>query len=206
MDPAVEALLAEYEAREATERQVRRDLTKEEMMAQREDFLISVGRNTGILLNILVKAAQAQTILELGTSFGYSTIWLAEAARATGGKVVSLDKAPKKQQYARAALSRAGLADFVEFKAGDALEILPAMSGPFDFVLVDLWKDLYVPCFDLFYPKLKPGAFIAADNMIMPEYWRTDAEAYRAHVRAQANIESILLPIGSGVELSRFTG
>lgn len=206
MDPAVEALLAEYEAREATERQVRRDLTKEEMMAQREDFLISVGRNTGILLNILVKAAQAQTILELGTSFGYSTIWLAEAARATGGKVVSLDKAPKKQQYARAALSRAGLADFVEFKAGDALEILPAMSGRFDFVLVDLWKDLYVPCFDLFYPKLKPGAFIAADNMIMPEYWRTDAEAYRAHVRAQANIESILLPIGSGVELSRFTG
>jgi predicted O-methyltransferase YrrM len=206
MDPAVEALLAEYEAREATEREIQRSLTKEEILVQRENFLISVGRETGMLLNILAKAAQARTILELGTSYGYSTIWLAEAARATGGKVISLDKAPRKQADARLALARAGLADFVEFKAGDALEIIPAMDGPFDFVLVDLWKDLYVPCFDLFLPKLKPGAFIAADNMIMPEYWRTDAEAYRAHVCAQPKIESILLPIGSGVELSRFTG
>jgi len=206
MDPAVEALLAEYEAREAAERQVQRGLTAKEMLVERENFLISVGHETGMLLNILAKAAQARTILELGTSYGYSTIWLAEAAGDSGGKVISLDKEPKKQQYARAALARAGLADFVEFKAGDALEILPTLSGPFDFVLVDLWKDLYVPCFDLFLPKLKPGALIAADNMLMPEHARADGKAYQEHVRAQPKIESILLPIGSGVELSRFTG
>ena len=176
------------------------------MQTRRDDFLIPVGRETGTVLNILIKAAQAKRILELGTSYGYSAVWLAEAARATGGKVVSLDVEPKKQRFAREMLAGVGLAEFVEFKAGDALKILPALSGPFDFVLVDLWKDLYMPCFDLFYPKLAKGAFIAADNMLMPEYARRDAEKYRKHVRAQPQIESILLPIGSGIELSRFTG
>jgi predicted O-methyltransferase YrrM len=206
LDPAVESLLQEFDKREEAEHALRRTLTTEEMLAQRNKFLISIGRETGTVLNILVKEAGFRRILELGTSYGYSTVWLSEAARATGGKVVSIDIDPEKQRSARDALARAGLDDFVEFKAGDALKILPELAGPFDFVLLDLWKDLYVPCLDLFYPKLAPGALIAADNMLMPEYWRADAARYSAHVRAKPNIESILLPLGSGVELSRYTG
>ena len=93
----------------------------------------------------------------------------------------------------------------VEFKLGDARESIAALAGPFDFVLLDLWKDLYIPCFDLFYPKLGAGAMVVADNMIFPEFSRTDAETYRKHVRANADILSVLLAVGSGIELSRCT-
>jgi predicted O-methyltransferase YrrM len=132
-------------------------------------------------------------------------VWLAEAARATGGKVTTLDVHAGKQEYARKELSKAGLASFVEFKLGDARESIASLTTPIDFVLLDLWKDLYIPCFDLFYPKLSSGAMIVADNMIFPEFSRTEAEAYRKHVRAKPDLQSMLLPVGSGIEVSRCT-
>jgi predicted O-methyltransferase YrrM len=117
--------------------------------------------------------------------------------------VVSLDLVPEKQEYARTQLKRAGLTDYVEFRSGDALETIPEVSTPMDFVLLDLWKDLYIPCFDLFYPKLSPGAIVVADNMIYPESSNQHAEAYRHHVRARSGMQSILLQVGSGLEVSR---
>ena len=156
-------------------------------------------------MNLLIKEAKARTILELGTSHGHSTVWLAEAARVTGGKVISLDVHAGKQEYSRAALSSAGFADFAEFKLGDTRESIVALSGPIDFVLVDLWKDLYIPCFDLFYPKLGSGSMVIADNMIFVEFSRRDAEDYRRHVRAKADLRSGLRPVGSGIEVSRCT-
>jgi predicted O-methyltransferase YrrM len=138
----------------------------------------------------------------LGTSYGYSTVWLAEAARETGGRVASLELADYKAKYAREALERAGLADHVDIHLGSAVEILPRLAGPYDFVLIDLWKELYVACLDLVYPKLARGALIAADNMIYPEVSRADAANYQRRIR-QLEFDSVLLPIGSGVELSR---
>ena len=90
----------------------------------------------------------------------------------------------------------------MEIHVGSALETLPRLGGPFDFVLVDLWKDLYVKCLDLVYPKLSRGAFVAADNMIHPPEWRADVESYRLSIR-HLEFDSILLPVGSGIELSR---
>jgi predicted O-methyltransferase YrrM len=101
-------------------------------------------------------------------------------------------------------LAKAGLTAQVEFQLGEARDVIASLPGPFDFVLVDLWKDLYIPCFDLFYPKLSIGAFVAADNMLHPESARPDALAYRKHVRSKPHIASVLLPVGSGVELSRY--
>ncbi len=101
-------------------------------------------------------------------------------------------------------LTKAGLSAHVDFRLGDARETIKSLAGPFDFVLVDLWKDLYIECLDLFYPKLSPGAFFAADNMILPENYREDALKYRKHVRSKPKIDSLLLPVGSGVELSRY--
>jgi predicted O-methyltransferase YrrM len=72
-------------------------------------------------------------------------------------------------------------------------------------VLVDLWKDLYIPCFDLFHPKLGSGAMVVADNMIFPEFSRRDAEHYRRQLRAKSDLQSVLLPLGSGIEVSRCT-
>jgi len=107
--------------------------------------------------------------------------------------------------HAREQLRRAGLDSFVEFHVGDALETLRRLPGPFDFVLLDLWKDRYVPCLDLFHPKLSPGAFVAADNMIFPPSPEHQT-AYRDAVRAKGDLESMLLPVGSGVELSKKRG
>ena len=204
MDAAIAAVLAEYEKRGAEEHKLQLQGTMDEWLDRRDEFLIAVGPATGQLLNILAKSAKAKNLLELGTSYGYSTIWLAEAARATGGKLISLDKAASKQSYARAMLSKAGLSNYVDFHLGDALNTIASLPGPFDFVLVDVWKELYIGCFDLFYPKLSPGALIAADNMILPNNYREDALKYRKYVRSKPKIDSVLLQVGSGVELSRY--
>jgi len=202
MDEAVSRVLAEYEVRADAESRMIQSGDPRALNARRDEFLLPIGPDTGRVLNILIKSAEARSILELGTSYGYSTVWLADAARHTNGKVTSLELADYKARFARDALGRAGLANQVEIHIGSALELLPQLAGPFDFVLIDLWKDVYVACLDLVYPKLASGAFVVADNMIYPEYTRADAAAYQGRIR-QLEFDSILLPIGSGIELSR---
>jgi predicted O-methyltransferase YrrM len=200
----VDDILREYEARAAEEeRQIAQAYESNTMGQRRDEFLLAVGRSTATVLHILAAEAGATRLLEVGSSYGYSTIWLAHAARITGGKLTSLEKQPSKVAYARERLERAGLASYVDFRVGDALESLAALDGPFDFVLLDLWKDLYVPCFDLIYPKLSPGGIIVADNILFPESSRPMAERYQAHVRQQRGLETVLLPIGSGIEITR---
>ena len=206
MDEKIQAVLSEYEARAAKESPHIMQMSEEEWRRRRDEFMLSVGHDTGRLLNILAKGAGARRILELGSSYGYSTLWLAEAARKTGGTVFSLEINSMKQEYARATIAKAGLARHVEFLLGDALKTIAALDGPFDFVLLDLWKDLYVSCFDLFYPKLQPGAIVVADNMLRPVDYLPDALKYRRHVRSHSKIDSVLLAVGSGIELSRYGG
>jgi predicted O-methyltransferase YrrM len=200
MDDAVQAVFAEYDNRFAEEAAGRVGARRLSF----DDRSLPIGPEAGALLNLLIKGLRSRRILELGTSNGYSTLWLAEAARAVGGKVQTVEERPQKQDYARAALTKAGVAGAVEFITGDALQVLATAAGPFDFVLLDLWKDLYIPCLDLFYPKLAPGAVIAADNMIEPRGSRAEAAAYRRAVRAKPSMQSILLPVGQGIELSRY--
>jgi predicted O-methyltransferase YrrM len=204
MDAAIQQVLAELEQREVAENEIVAGLPLEEYMRRRDEFLIPIGNRAGMLLNILVKESRARRILELGVAYGYSTVWLAEAARENKGEVVSIEIVPHKLEIAHATLVRAGLSKYVDLRLGDASQIIPSLEGSFDFVLLDLWKELYIPSFDLFYPKLKSGAFIAADNMLFPERYRDHARAYRAHVRSKPGISSLLLPVGNGVELSRY--
>ena len=144
---------------------------------------------------------EAPTILELGTSYGYSGIWLAEAARASGGRLITMELHDYKSDFAREMASKAGLADAIDFKVGDAVEMIAELPDGIDFVLVDLWKDLYVPCLEAFFPKLKPGAIIVADNMLRPG--GEDVRRYGKAIRAKPGIASVLLPVGSGLEISR---
>jgi predicted O-methyltransferase YrrM len=205
IDRAVQQVLDEYEARSAAEEKRWHELEWNNFVIERDQFLLAVGPATGQLMNLLVKESEAKVILEIGTSYGYSTLWLAEAARETGGRVITLELHAEKQNYARERMARAGLADFVDFRLGDATKSLAELETNVDFVLLDLWKDLYLRCFDLFHPRLNPGAVVVADNMLFPETARTHASVYRKHVRSQADIQSILLPVGSGVEISRCT-
>jgi len=205
MDQAVRQVLDEYEARSVVEEKKWQELEPKNFVTARDQFLLAVGPATGQLMNLIIKETESKTILEIGTSYGYSTLWLAEAARETGGRVITLELHASKQEYARERLSRAGLATFVDFRLGEATESLAQLDTNVDFVLLDLWKDLYVPCFNLFYPRLNPGAIVVADNMLYPDSTRIHASAYRKHVRSHADIQSILLPVGSGLEVTRCT-
>src|SRR4051812_8820478 len=204
VDPVIERVLAEFERR--AEEEQRRTLAPGAPGTDLDDLLLSVGREAGTLLYLLATGAGSRRILELGTSYGYSTVWLAAAARATGGKVLSLELRDFKIEHARQALTRAGLSTRVEFYAGDCLETLQTLAGPFDFVLLDVWKDLYLPCFELIHPKLAPGAVVVADNMLLPGSVRPQAEAYRKRVREAGDLDSVLLDVGNGLEVSRKRG
>jgi predicted O-methyltransferase YrrM len=201
MDQAFDQVLARYTARMAEETRRIAD-APERIAAERDQLLLAVGEKVARVLHALIVASGATRILELGTSYGFSTLFLADAARATGGRVLSMDVAADKQAYARSELAQAGLDGFVDFAAGDAIELLREAEGPFDFVLLDIWKDLYVPCLEVLRPRLAPGALIAADNMLQPEAARPAAERYRTAVRESGEFQSVLLEIGSGVELS----
>lgn len=203
MDKAVTNVLAEYERRAQQESPLMQSLSEGELISRIDEFLISVGPDTGKLMHMLAISSNAQRMIEVGTSYGYSTVWLADAARATGGKVHSFELSTKKVEYARVQLKTAGLEGWVEFHVGDARETLAKFAEPMDFVLLDLWKHLYIPCFELVYPKLAPGAFLIADNMLQPALALEHAQAYRDLVGAKDDLDTVLLPIGSGVELSK---
>jgi predicted O-methyltransferase YrrM len=203
-DTKVLQVLSDYQKRVEQENVLRGKVSRQEWLSRRDEFLLEVGEAVGMLLNVFIRESRAKTILEVGTSYGYSTVWMAEAARATGGKVITLDLKADKQAHARGMLEKAGLAGYVEFRCGDALELIAKMAETIDLALIDLWKDVYIPCFDLILPKAAPGAIIVADNMIFPPDNQTLAAQYRAHVRRNPDIESVLLPVGHGIEISRY--
>lgn len=203
MDQAFEAVWAEYQERARREHD---ELGPPGAGGGRDQRLLAVGPEGAHLLSLIAHGMSRPYILELGTSYGYSTLWLAEAARATGGRVISLDVADYKQAYAGEMLAKAGLREVVEFRTGDALEIIPTLQDGFNLVFLDIWKDLYVPSLDLFYPKLAPGAVIVADNMLRPSYDRTNALAYRRHLRTKPRLQTLLLDVGQGLEVSKLDG
>lgn len=199
MDDKVLAVLDGYHQRIAAERGRQ---PQGGPRGSRDEFLLAVGPQTGQLINILAKSLEAPTILEIGTSYGYSGIWLGEAARAAGGRLITLELQDYKSAYAREKAAEAGLADYVDFRVGDALDLIAELDVGIDFVLLDLWKDLYLPCLEAFYPKLNSGAVIVADNMVRPG--GEDVQRYGMAVRAKPGISSVLLPVGTGLEVSRY--
>ncbi|KAA3621823.1 MAG: methyltransferase [Proteobacteria bacterium] len=206
MDPEILEVLGDYETRNAREEAAFADMTAADFAARLDEFLLPVGPATGSLLNLLAREAGARSILEIGTSYGYSTIWLAEAARATGGRVDSLELAAHKIAHARRALERAGLSGVVDLHEANAVDWICGGGGRFDFVLLDIWKDLYVPCLDACLPRLLPGAIVVADNMLEPKSVRFQAERFRRHVRSIEALDSVLLTVGSGLLVCRYEG
>jgi predicted O-methyltransferase YrrM len=203
MDDKATLVLAAYHERMREEHaQIRSGASSAGGGDWRDRVLLAVGPETGQLINIIASSLKAPNILELGTSYGYSGIWLADAARAAGGKLTTIELQDYKSAYAREMSVKAGLAEFVDFRVGDAVETIGDLPSGFDFVLVDLWKDLYTPCLDAFYPKLNPGAVIVADNMLRPG--GEEVRRYGRAVRAKPHMTSVLLPVGSGLEISRY--
>jgi predicted O-methyltransferase YrrM len=200
-NPAVDRVFAEYEKRNTDERAKAASLGAR-LFEHRDEFLLPVGREVGWFLHSLILAKRPARVLELGTSYGYSTLFLADAVTQIGGTLITMDLADYKQAAARAMIEKAGLSAVVQFRLGDAVVLIDADPGPFDLVLLDIWKDFYVPCLRAFYPKLADEGIIVADNMIEPAVVREDVRKYRAAVGSLPDMRTTLLPIGSGIELS----
>jgi len=127
---------------------------------------IAVAPNQGKLLNLLARLAGARTILEIGTLGGYSTIWLARALPA-GGKLVTCEYEPKHAEVAKANLARAGFGeDVVDIRVGAALDTLPTLTGPFDFVFIDADKVNLANYVRASLELARPGTAIVVDNVV----------------------------------------
>jgi predicted O-methyltransferase YrrM len=159
----------------------------------------NVEPETAKMLGVLVRAKRAERVLEIGTSNGYSTIWLADAAEATGGTVVTLDIDAERSAIARENIAHAGLAGFVEVRtedAGPALRTFPEKA--FDVVFLDAERDAYVGYWPDLVRTLAPGGLLAVDNVISHADELVD---FRAVVEADERVIAALVPIGAGVLL-----
>jgi predicted O-methyltransferase YrrM len=138
-------------------------------------------------------------LLEIGTSNGYSTIWLAWASRAIGGHISSIDREAYKQVLADANLRRAGLRDVVDLVCGDATQVVANLPGPFDFVFFDADRRSAPAQLALLVPKLTPDALVLADNVLShPD----EIAGYLAAVEALPQFEHLVVPIGKGLSLA----
>lgn len=154
-----------------------------------------------ILYDLIVERGFTRAV-EIGTSTGHSTIWIAWALSKTGGKVVTVEIDRRRYEQAQQNVAATGLSDYVEFVLGDAHEIVPALDGPFDFVFSDADKDWYINYFDALYPKLTANACFTAHN-VTERSWRGSARGYYEHVRQVEDMESYIHPRSrSGVAIS----
>ena len=165
------------------------------------ELYIPVSPEGGRLLYTLIRASRPATVVEFGTSFGISTIFLAAAVRDNGtGRVVSTELNAAKVARARANLAEAGLADVVTILAGDARETLADLPGPVGFVLLDGWKNLYLPVLRQLEPRLTAGALVVADDTVSMAAEMTD---YLAYVRDPAHgYLSVSFPESDGLEIT----
>jgi predicted O-methyltransferase YrrM len=168
-----------------------------------QDCYIPISADGGKLLYSLVRSARPDTVVEFGTSFGISTIYLAAAVADNGtGQVFGTELSARKVDAARANLAEAGVDAIATILPGDALQTLADVAGPIGFVLLDGWKDLCLPVLRLLEPKLSPGAIAAADDVT-----HTTLAEYLSYVRDPANgYVSVEFPVEDGIEISCWTG
>jgi predicted O-methyltransferase YrrM len=170
-----------------------------------KDCYIPVSRDQGRFLYLTARALDARRIVEFGTSFGISTLYLAAAVRDNGGGIViGSELQPSKHERALAHLQEAGLGEMAEVRLGDAMETLKEVPEPLDLVFLDGWKDLYLPVLELLKPKLRPRAVVLADNIFT---FKKSLRPYVEHIQSgKSGFESVTLPISDGTEYSCYLG
>jgi predicted O-methyltransferase YrrM len=165
----------------------------------RLERLRNVEPESAQLLAVLVRATGARSLLELGTSNGYSTVWLADAVRATGGRLTSVDVDPDRSEQAAANIERAGLRAYVELRVEDAAETLRgSRDGQWDMIFLDAERPAYPTYWADLQRTLKPGGLLAVDNVLSHAEQVAD---FRALVRDSEAVSEALAPTGAGVLL-----
>lgn len=161
--------------------------------------MLNLEPDTARLVHILARSLGARLILEIGTSNGYSTIWLASVAAENGGRVTTIDLSADKQAMARENLRRAGLLDSVELVLGKASTIVKELAGPFDVVFFDADRKGAAENLKTLLPKLAPAALLLADNVLShPE----EIAAYMEAVKNLEGFDHVLTPVGKGLSVA----
>jgi predicted O-methyltransferase YrrM len=156
--------------------------------------LRQISPETGKLLAVLAASAPAGSCIEVGTSAGYSTLWLALACRAKDRKVTTFEIDEKKVELARATFSISGVSNLIELIPGNALQHLSRYRD-IGFCFLDAEKDIYEPCYELVVPRLVPGGILVADNAISH---RAELQPMLHRALSDERIDAVLVPIGQG--------
>ena len=184
-------------------------LQEMEARAEREQFPI-VGRLVGRLLAQLTSLIQARLVYELGSGYGYSAAWFAQAIQPDG-KVYCTDFSESNRNDAKEYLTRLGLWERVEYQVGDAIRLFEQEKGPFDIVYLDLHKTHYPQALELAIPRLRQGGLIIADNVLfhgkvvedVPGEMARGILEYNRRVLHDPGLETTILPLRDGVAVSR---
>ena len=170
-----------------------------------KNAFIQISHDAGEAIYNTARAIDAKRIVEFGTSFGVSAIYLAAALRDNGGgKLITTELEPTKVKAARQNIATAGLESFVDVREGDATKTLLDVEAPIDLVLVDGWKDLYIPLVKMLTPKLRRGSVVFADNI---NTFKKTLRPYVTHMRdAHNGFVTTTLATGAGLEYSVYVG
>jgi predicted O-methyltransferase YrrM len=165
------------------------------------DKLVALEPIKSEFCHMLCLALRARRVVEIGTSYGVSTLYLADAVRQNGGGVViGTEYEPAKAAAARVSFREAGLADVIDLREGDLRETLKTLEGPVDFVLMDIWTEMARPAIELVGPQLRPGAVVVADNT--GDFFRHAYRHFFEYVNDPANrLRTMTLPFNGGLEL-----
>jgi predicted O-methyltransferase YrrM len=173
-----------------------------------ENRMLAITKETGELLNMILRLKKAKNVLEIGMSVGYSTIWCAEAIIEQKGKIITIEQNPEKIKRAKENFQKAEISENVTIKQGMAIEILTELSVQqqnnnfFDFVFIDADKESVTKYFDLIYPMVTIGGIIITDNMLYPEKYRQEMKKFSEHIKANPNVRTTTSPIGNGEEIT----
>ena len=167
------------------------------------DLRIPISAEQGFFAYLVARSIAAARIVEFGTSFGVSTIYLAAAIRDNGGGIViGSEFVESKAEGARANILEAGLADSVDIRFGDAMETLADPGDDIDLLLIDGSKELYLPILKMLAPRLRQGGVVLADNVLTPFIKRTLAEYVGYMQDDRHGFLSVTVPFRDGFEYS----
>jgi predicted O-methyltransferase YrrM len=169
--------------------------------AQREHSkkMLNLEPATARLLHFILRSARRRKILEIGTSNGYSTIWVAAAVAPAGGEVISIDRSADKHALARANLEKAGLAHCARLVTGESVKTIPNLAGPFDAVFFDADRINAGAELQLLLPKLAQDVIVAADNVSSHPL---EIAGYLDAIRALPDFWELTVPVGKGLNIA----
>jgi predicted O-methyltransferase YrrM len=166
---------------------------------ERAEKMLNLEPETAQLLNILMRSSRRTRLLEIGTSNGYSTIWLAWAISMAGGMVISIDRDTHRQTQADANLRQVGLREVVDLRCGDATEIVAGLPGSFDCVFFDADRTSAPAQLALLMPKLTPDVLLLADNVLSHPQ---EIAAYLNALEALPYFDRVIVPVGKGLSVA----